>query len=49
LDNEETGEKLGLKVDKDEWLLSRHPIGANEDWIREMSKKTNYEYRNIIV
>jgi hypothetical protein len=50
LHNEETSEKLEIKlIDAYEVLISRHPIGANEEWIREMSKKPNYEYRNIII
>jgi hypothetical protein len=49
LENGQTGEKLEIKRTDGNVLLSRHPIGANEEWIREMSKKPNYEYRNIII
>jgi hypothetical protein len=50
LQNGQTGEKLGLKrIDWNDLLISRHPIGANEEWIKEMSKKPNTEYRNIII
>jgi hypothetical protein len=50
LQNGQTGEKLEIKlIDKSEVLISRHPICANEEWLKEMSKKPNIEYRNIIM
>jgi hypothetical protein len=52
LENGQTSEKLEFKlidIDRHEVLISRHPIGANEEWIEEMSKKQNNEFRNIIV
>jgi hypothetical protein len=49
LQNEETSEKLEIKLDENEVLISRHSIGENEEWIREMNKQPNYEYRNIII
>jgi hypothetical protein len=49
LQNEKTGEKFEIKRIDGNVLISRHPIGANEEWIREMSKKPNDEYRNIIM
>jgi hypothetical protein len=50
LQNEQTSEKLKIKViDEIEVLISRHPIGANEEWIKEMSKKPNDEYRKIFI
>jgi hypothetical protein len=49
MDNAKTGEKLEIKlIGEEKVLISRHPIGANEEWIREMSKKPNDEYRKII-
>jgi hypothetical protein len=50
LQNDETNENLEIKlIDEKEVLISRHPIGANEEWIKEMSKEPNYEYRNITI
>jgi hypothetical protein len=50
LQNEETSKKLEIRlIGKYDVLISRHPIGANEEWIEEMSKKSNKEYRNIIM
>jgi hypothetical protein len=47
---ENTNEELEIQIihEKDV-LISRHPIGANEEWIKAMSKKHNNEYRNIIL
>jgi hypothetical protein len=48
LQNEETNEKLKIQlIDEDDVLISRHPIGANEEWIEEMIP--NDEYRNITI
>jgi hypothetical protein len=50
LQNKETGEKFVIKlIDGKDVLISRHPIGANEEWIKEMSKEPYNEYRNIII
>jgi hypothetical protein len=46
LNNEKTDEKLEIELIDEKVLISRHPIGANEEWIKEMSK-LNDEYRNI--
>jgi hypothetical protein len=51
LDNNETNEKLVIKIDEDEKvLIGRYPNGTNMKWIEEMAKyEEHYEYHNIIL
>jgi hypothetical protein len=51
LDNNETNEKLVIKIDEDKKvLICRYPNGANMKWIEEMAKyEEEYEYHNIIL
>jgi hypothetical protein len=61
LDNSQTNERLVIKEEEEDnvdeyeypqtyFLISRHPIGASEKWIKEMDIGTDnedYEYCNI--
>jgi hypothetical protein len=49
LDNSQTNERLVIKEDNGDehhrthLLISRHPIGASEKWIKEVNIGTDYE------
>ena len=50
LDNEKTNEKLVVEQDSRRVKISRYPVGANEEWIKEMAKyEDTYEYRIITI
>jgi hypothetical protein len=49
LDNSQTNEKLVIKnICQGVVFISRHPIGASDKWIEEMSRWPSSDYRKIV-
>jgi hypothetical protein len=52
LENYQTKERLVIRTDQQPFrhvAISRHPVQAKEEWIKEMGEITNMEYRFIVV
>jgi hypothetical protein len=49
LHNNQTEERLVIEKEFCDVNISRYPIGANKEWIKEMRKGSNFDYRTIII